>query len=154
MATALRLGLVELDTDASIIEAATKRVRRAVLRGSLASVGWLACRYASRVHSLGRKIEKNLSSVNVRTPEDRALLKDISLSLAQAAMALEETYQHAERHHVDRWPVFGPRLMSNLEDLVCTFEDISETAALGASEAFATAVAEELRRNLEHAATA
>lgn len=152
-AAAARLShLVDLDTDASIIEAAAKRVRRAFMHGSLATIGWVTCVYINRTHTLGNKIRTNLSNLDIRTAEDRALLKDIAQNLSQAAIAFEGAYNESERSRLVKLPVFGPKLMASLEDLVCTFEDISETAALGASQAFAASVRDELRKNLKDAA--
>lgn len=149
-ANAATLQLFKLDTDASLIEAAAKRVRTTAQEASIVVLGAVVCFYLHRAQKAGDRLRGSLSKIDIKTPEDRALLKEIAANLGQAATALESAYEESERRRVNRMP-FGPRLLRQLEELACTFEDMAETAALGASEAFAAALRDELSQNLrEH----
>lgn len=149
-ATTLRLhDLSDLDTAASIIEAAAKRVRTVILRGGLIAIGGVTCYYLHKAQRKGAQLRQKLSSANVQTQADRALMRDIASSLGQAARALDQAFAEFEKHRVSRMPVFGSMLERKLEDLVCAFEDMAETASLGADSAFARSVRVDLRNNLQ-----
>jgi hypothetical protein len=146
-ANAATLQLFKLDTDASLIEAAAKRMRTAAQEASIVVLGAVVCFYLHRAQKAGNKLRDSLSKIDIKTTEDRGLLKEIATNLGQAATALESAYEQSERRRVDRYP-FGSQLLRQLEELACTFEDMAETAALGASEAFAAALRDELSKNL------
>jgi hypothetical protein len=147
--TAAALVLVELDTNASIVEAAAKRVHLALHRGSMIAGAGVVCLYLHRAQNISDSLRKRLSEAEIQTDEDRATVRDIAASLGQGARAFEKAYCDARKRNVGRIPVFGPRVMAQLDDLSCALEDMAETAALAASEAFADAVCNELKRNLD-----
>ena len=148
-ANSATLCLFHLDRDASVIEAAAKRVRVAALDGGIVALGGIACVYLKRAQTRGNKLRRLLSGVHVSTAEQRDLLKEIANNLGKAAVALDDAYVQSERRHVDKWPVFGAMLLKQLEDLSCTFEDMAETAALASSEAFTAELHDQLHRNIK-----
>ena len=149
MATAIAFAFVELDTNATIVEAAAKRIHLAFHQGSVVARTAGACFYLARAQRMSHKVREALSQAVVETPEQRMAMRVIATSLGEAARALDHAYRDASKRNLVKVPVFGQTLMSQLEDLSCAVEDIAETAAFAADEAFATSVCDELRRNIE-----
>ena len=135
--TTLAIGLVELDTDASIVQAASKRVRYALAASSAVMVTGVGCVYLWRSHRTIGKVQSAISRALIKTSEDRALLRGVACSLGESARALHAALMEGEKRGVRQWPGFGPKLMNMLEELEASVEDAAETAALGASEEFA-----------------
>lgn len=137
----------ELDTDATILEAHAKRLHVAVMKGWLALLCTvLMCYlYRSRVHV--NRLRRILSNLDIRTPEDRAHLREGASRLAAAAKTLNATFDLLQKRraalHV---PWVGAPMMRSLESLICAVEDVAETAALGASQDFATVVRSEIAK--------
>lgn len=139
----------ELDFEASFIETASKRVRLAASHGTVIVRAGKICWRLGGLQRAGDKLRVRLSSVDTVTKQQRATMKDIASNLGQAASALEDAFRQSEHDGIERIPVFGARIVSHLENLACTFEDMSETAALAASDAFATELRRQLRDNLQ-----
>ena len=156
--SAAAIRLVELDTDASVIEAASKRVHLALLHGSLIAHGATICFYLHRAQAIGERIRRELSHAEIETAEDRAVMKEVAANLGQASRAFERAFEEAEVTGIAKWPIFGNQLVRQLDQLACCLDDLAETAALGASEAFAASVLNELQNTLpqriKHHATA
>jgi len=143
------VGLVELDTASSMIEAAAKKVRLELLRATWIAFGGAVCVQLHRTQTTADRVRGRLSELQVTSDEQRCALRDIAINLGQGAKALQRAYEDAERRRLVKIPVFGNVLMTKLEDLACTLEDMAETAAFGADEAFSRSLSEELVRNLE-----
>ena len=136
--------LVELDTDSSFIESAAKQVRRAILHSHVISMTVVTCYYLGRSQRVVDSLRAKLSEAEVKSPEDRAFMKDIGTNLAQAARALSAAYEQSQKRGVSRIPIFGERMINHLDLLSCTLEDMSETAALSASVEFSQLVRKEV----------
>ena len=96
-------------------------------------------------------IRTGLREVEVVDHDQRNSLRGVASQLAEVSKMLATAHSVlAERKEFEAW-LFSPRLLRRLEDLSCAFEDMSETSALGASEAFAVAVRERLEAALKHA---
>lgn len=143
------LPLVELDVEASVLEAASKRVRLAIRQSHFAAIGGVGCFYLHRAQRSTSLIKSALSGAHIVSAEDRAMMRDIACNLGQASVALHFAFEDFSSLGAAKWPVFGPLLMAKLEDLACAVEDMSETAALGASEEFATAVRTEIQASVD-----
>lgn len=135
--SAATLLLAELDTEASALGAASKRIRLALYKSHVAAIGAVGCFNLHRAQRSAAKIRVSLSGSKIETAEERALLRDVASNLGQASAALSQTHDRMKMLGVGKWPIFGRTILRQLEDLACTVEDMSETAALGASEAFA-----------------
>ena len=146
-------GLVELDTGAAVVEAAAKRVHLAFHQSSAIVLAGVICYYLRRTERVGARVRIQLSSATIETPEQRARMRDVACNLGQAARAIRDALGDCERRHIGRIPLYGARLLEQLENLLCTLEDMSETAALAASEAFADELRTELRKNLDQSAS-
>lgn len=144
MATAT-LTFYELDREASSLEAKSKTVRVALVEGSVWAVLFVGCAYLHRARRTANKLRVRISTANVRTAEQRTIMREVSHELAQAATAISEGLEQFRKINISRFPMVGPHYLSLLEDLVCMAEDMSETAALAGSSAFARSVRKDVR---------
>ena len=102
------------------------------------------------VGKLAEKMRTWLSEIEVENQDKRNSLQALASKIAE----LSEMFADAHDALVEQkgpLVVFRPKLLRRLDDLSCEFEDMAETAALGASEAFANAVRERLEPALRHA---
>jgi len=147
MATTAELTFDDLDTEATILEGQAKRVRQAVLKGSMLLLGGKACFYLYRARRRTARLRATLSSLQVVTIQDRQLLRAGAVRLASAAEALNAAHEQLEQAKAHQEiPLFGARMMRYLDDVACGIEDIAETAALGASQDFADAIRVEVAK--------
>ena len=102
------------------------------------------------VGKLAEKMRTRLSEIEVENQDKRNSLQILASEIAE----LSEMFVDAHDALVEQkgpLVVFRPKLLRRLDDLSCEFEDMAETAALGASEAFANAVRERVEPALRHA---
>ena len=147
--TTATLSLRELDMESSVIEAASKRVGVVLAQGSLVPILGIGCFYLHRAQRMSAKLRKALSAVEIKTPEHRAIMKDIALNLTQATAALDQGFDEIKKMGVSRVPLFGQKYMTMLEDLAITTEDMAETAALAASAAFGREIRTQFHKNID-----
>lgn len=141
--------LVEIDMEASVIEAASKRVRVALSDSSKAALCAVCCFYLHRAQKVAKGLRSKLSNATVRTAEDRQVMREIAYELNQALHALDQASEQANRLGVAHWPILGAMLVRKLDDLATVVEDMSETAALAASETFARTVRRDFHAAIE-----
>ena len=149
IATTTTNTLCELDTNATALQANAKSLRDSARRltqhGTMALICFAMWGYVARTHRRLARLNNLLVNVEVESPEDRECLREVASSLATTAEALFEAHRRMgqDRPSMHVWP-FGSMLMSSLESLAIKIEDMSETAALGASQEFANAVDQQL----------
>ncbi len=137
----------EFDTDATVLESQAKRVRHAILSGSMMLMGGKACFYLYRARRKTEALRTLLSSLHVETGQDRQMLRDGARRLASAASVLQAAHEQLEQNQAHKAiPLFGTRMMRYLDDVACAVEDIAETAALGGSAEFADLVRDEIAK--------
>ena len=103
-----------------------------------------------RLEKLAEKVRTWLSEIKVENQDERNALKIVASQIAESS----ELFVGAHDVLVEQTGplvLFRPPLLRRLDYLSCEIEDIAETAALGASEAFANAVRERLEPALRHA---
>ena len=103
-----------------------------------------------RLGKLAEKARTWLSEIKVENQDERDALKIVASKIAESSALFVEAHDVLVEQ-TGPLVLFRPPLLRRLDDLSCEFEDIAETAALGASEAFANAVRERLEPALRHA---
>lgn len=146
--SAAAIRLLELDIDASIVQTASTRVRGALDDGSSLVHGAVVCYYLHRAQAVGDRLRQELSEVSAESLDGRSTLRAAATSLGEAARALEFANCRAVERGISRWPVFGRKLTTQLEELSCTLEDASKAADLRASAAFSRAVRNVLTQSI------
>ena len=76
-------------------------------------------------------------------------MKEVAQDLGQATAALKQGLAEFRKMDLSRFPFVGQKYLTLLEDLICTSEDMAETAALGASPAFARLVRKDVRTGVD-----
>ena len=131
----------------------SRRRRRASRRGPPTTVPrWstarVVCYYLHRAQAVGDRLRQELSEVSAESLDGRSTLRAAATSLGEAARALEFANCRAVERGISRWPVFGRKLTTQLEELSCTLEDASKAADLRASAAFSRAVRNVLTQSI------
>jgi hypothetical protein len=137
---------IELDTNAAIVEAAVKRIRLEAFRGELGVLFGIGCYQAWRAKAPMKALRTGLSALPQLSSDQREDLRVIAYKLNDAASALETAHAKLERR-LEGLSVgipFSRRFLLHLETLGTMAEDLAETAALGASEEFASKVLTEI----------
>ena len=145
--TTEEFSFIDLDTNASMVEAAVKQFRRVVLRSPvvLRIVGFRAWRSMSHLGKLADEIRSDLGKIEITDQDDRADLLEIAHRLRAMSEMLSESHNMLEQSGLaHKIPIFGMRILTQIDDLSCALEDMAETAALTASETFANTVQKEL----------
>ena len=103
-----------------------------------------------RLEKSAEKVRIGLSKFKVENQDDRNALKILASKMTETSELFVGLHDLLEEQ-TGPLVLFRPPLLRQLDNLSCEFEDIAETAALGASEAFANAVRERLEPALRHA---
>ena len=105
---------------------------------------WKLEKYTEGIHT-------GLREVEVVDHDQRNSLRGVASQLAEVSKMLATAHSVLAEPGVLVTSLLRSRLLRRLDDLSCEFEDMAETAALGASEAFTNAVLERLEPALRHA---
>ena len=131
------LAMDAIDVFTSIIDAIRKRVRLALAQGSL-GILCVSLLYARRVL---RQVSNAVSAADVRSEEDRRLLREIAEDLQRFA----DTMDSCRDQLADSRNLFSVVVVRLVDALVVKAEDVAETAALGACLEFANLVKDDLK---------
>lgn len=144
-ATATALDTLSFDADVALTSAAAKRAQLAAAQANVMVATGIMCWEIGRVHRASARLAQALSDACIETPEQRMVLAEAARTLAGTVRALDASIARMRARRIDELiPIFGTRLVVKADALAELVEDIAETAALGASEAFARAVEHEL----------
>ena len=129
-------------TQGVAVDAIRERVRLAAAGGRLGILGLGLCADLLRLRRRFGQVEREVSALDVRTENERTLLREFAECQHGVAESLESC--RAQLPQVQP-PFFGTLFGRLFEDLIVSAEDIAETAALGGSAEFAHLVDEDLK---------